>query len=89
MSYKIIPPKGLKEVAVKTERGTKLYKASRDGLIHVDNPNHARQMKDEGLGVAGIGGVTKSNVGYPCECGFASLFVVCSRCGRDNRNEET
>jgi hypothetical protein len=46
---KMIPPTGLKEIAVKTERGTKLYKADRSGLINVDNPKNAKQMLHEGL----------------------------------------
>ena len=42
---KMIPPKGLKEVAVRTERGEKVYRAGRDGLINVENPKHAAQMR--------------------------------------------
>ena len=82
--HKMIPPKGLREVSVQTERGTKVYKAGRDGLIRVDNPKHAAQMKHEGLGEAGVGGVIASNVGYPCKCGFSSLFAKCSKCGTVN-----
>jgi hypothetical protein len=81
---KMIPPQGLREVAVKTERGTKVYRADRSGLIHVDNPKHAAQMKAEGLGVASAGGVADTE-GFPCsECGFGSYFKKCSRCGHEN-----
>ena len=81
---KMIPPQGLKEVAVKTERGIKVYKADRSGLINVDNPKHAAQMKAEGLGVASAGGVADTE-GFPCsECGFGSYFKKCSRCGHEN-----
>lgn len=81
---KLIPPQGLKEVAIKTERGTKVYKAGRDGLINVENPKHARQMKEEGLGIASASGVIMGE-GYPCSaCGFGSWFKKCSRCGHDN-----
>jgi hypothetical protein len=81
---KMIPPQGLREVAVKTERGTKVYKADRSGLIHVDNPKHAAQMKAEGLGVASAGGVADTE-GFPCiQCGFGSYFKKCSRCGHEN-----
>jgi len=81
---KLIPPQGLKEVAVKTERGTKVYRAGRDGLINVENPKHARQMKEEGLGIASASGVIMGE-GYPCSaCGFGSWFKKCSRCGHDN-----
>jgi hypothetical protein len=85
---RMIPPKGLKEIAVKTERGTKLYKADRSGIIRVDNPNHAKQMKDEGLGVGSVAGVTSAE-GFPCrECGFGSFFKKCSKCGHVNERIE-
>jgi len=81
---KMIPPQGLREVSVKTERGTKVYKADRSGLINVDNPKHAAQMKAEGLGVASAGGVADTE-GFPCsQCGFGSYFKKCSRCGHEN-----
>jgi hypothetical protein len=81
---KMIPPQGLKEVSVKTERGTKVYRADRSGLINVDNPKHAAQMKAEGLGVASAGGVADTE-GFPCsQCGFGSYFKKCSRCGHEN-----
>jgi hypothetical protein len=86
---KIIPPTGLKEIAVKTERGTKLYKADKSGLINVDNPKHAKQMKDEGLGIASLQGASDPSLGYTCsECGFGSWFALCSRCGHRNERIE-
>lgn len=85
---RIIPPQGLKEVAVKTERGTKLYKADRSGIINVENPKHAKQMRDEGLGVGSVAGVADTE-GYPCtQCGFGSYFKKCSRCGHINERIE-
>jgi hypothetical protein len=85
---RMIPPQGLKEVAVRTERGTKIYRAGRDGLINVENPKHAAQMKNEGLGEAGLNGFS-TNGGYPCtSCGFGSWFKKCSRCGQDNERIE-
>lgn len=86
---KMIPPQGLREVAVKTERGTKVYRAGRDGLINVENEKHAKQMKDEGLGTASAFGVATGNTGYQCSnCGFGSWFKVCSRCGTTNEKIE-
>lgn len=83
---KMIPPQGLKQVSVKTERGTKTYHADRSGLIQVDNPKHAAQMKHEGLGVASTGGVANAE-GFPCsECGFGSFFKKCGRCGHINEH---
>lgn len=85
---RMIPPQGLKEVAVRTERGTKVYRAGRDGLINVDNPKHARQMKAEGLGEASTSGMIVGK-GFPCtECGFGSWFKKCSRCGHENERIE-
>ena len=81
---KMIPPTGLKEVAIKTERGTKVYKAGRDGLINVDNPKHVKQMQYEGLGLASTSGAIMGE-GFPCSaCGFGSWFKKCSRCGHEN-----
>lgn len=86
---KMIPPQGLREVSVRTERGVKVYKADRSGLINVDNPKHAKQMKDEGLGVASLAGTSATGQGYPCsECGFGSWFKKCSRCGHENTRIE-
>ena len=83
---KMIPPQGLREVSVRTESGTKTYKAGRDGLINVENPKHAKQMKHEGLGTASATGVIRDqSVGYNCKgCGFGSFFKKCSRCGEEN-----
>jgi hypothetical protein len=85
---KMIPPQGLKEIAVRTERGTKLYKADKSGLINVDNPRHAAQMRAEGLGTATAGGIADAD-GFPCTvCGFGSFFKKCSRCGTINERIE-
>jgi len=85
---KMIPPQGLKEVSIRTERGTKVYRADRSGLINVDNPRHAAQMKHEGLGVASAGGIAHTD-GFPCsQCGFGSFFTKCGRCGHINERTE-
>lgn len=85
---KMIPPKGLKEISVRTERGTKVYRADRSGLINVENEKHIKQMKHEGIGEAGLNGFS-TNGGYPCSaCGFGSWFKKCSRCGQDNDRVE-
>jgi hypothetical protein len=86
---KMIPPQGLKEIAVRTERGTKIYKADRSGLINVENPKHAKQMKHEGIGEAGLTGTASAGAGYTCsQCGFGSWFIKCSRCGHTNERIE-
>ena len=84
---KMIPPQGLREVSVRTERGTKVYRADKSGLINVDNPKHAAQMKAEGLGTANaMGSIARpSTVGFTCQkCGFGSFFKKCSKCGEIN-----
>ena len=84
---KMIPPQGLREVSVRTERGTKVYRADKSGLINVDNPKHAAQMKVEGLGTANaMGSIARpSTVGFTCQkCGFGSFFKKCSKCGEIN-----
>jgi len=84
---KMIPPQGLRSVKITTERGEKVYNAGKDGLIHVDNPKHARQMKHEGLGVASTAGAIQNfkAVGYTCKsCGFGSFFKKCGKCGELN-----
>jgi len=83
----MIPPSGMKEVSIRTEKGEKVYKAGRDGLINVDNAKHAKQMKLEGLGVASTAGALANfkAVGYTCKsCGFGSFFKKCGKCGEIN-----
>ena len=77
---------GVRGVDVTTPRGTYKYNPDRKGVINVDNPNHARQMKSEGFFEASLMGPTHNeNLGYTCmECGFGSWFAKCSRCGIDN-----
>ena len=59
---RIIPPQGLREVSVRTERGTKTYKANKDGVINVDNPKHAAQMKYEGMGEGNAMGTIRNPI---------------------------
>ena len=81
---RFIGPQGMKELSVKTRQGEKVLKAGKDGLFHVDNPKLAKQLKKEGLGEASASGVLTSAVGFPCKCGFSSLFKKCSKCGEIN-----
>ena len=79
---RMIAPTGVREVAVRTPRGTRLYRQERSGFIPVDNPTDVSQLKAEGLIEAT--GVPKGK-GHPCvSCGFASWFKTCSRCGAVN-----
>lgn len=84
MARLIAPDGGVKGIDVKTERGTYRYSRDKRGVINVDNPRHAAQMKAEGFFEASLMGPAKdgSNLGFTCtQCGFGSWFRKCSRCG--------
>lgn len=80
---------GVRGVDVRTERGVRSYNPDKKGVINVDNPRHAAQMKAEGFFEASLmGAVTnRDNLGFTCsECGFGSWFRKCSRCGHENES---
>lgn len=81
---KLIGPKGMRELSVKTKNGERVLRAGKDGMFHVNDPKLARKLKNEGLGEASVSGVTTAE-GYPCKaCGFGSFFKKCSKCGEIN-----
>jgi hypothetical protein len=81
---KLIGPKGMRELSVKTKDGERVLKAGKDGMFNVSDPKLARQLKKEGLGLASTGGVAHTD-GFPCKkCGFGSFFKKCSKCGEIN-----
>ena len=85
---KLIPPTGLREIGIKTKRGTQVIRTGKDGLFHVNDSKLAKQLKEEGLGVASASGYIEGQ-GYPCgNCGFSSWFKKCSRCGTENSRIE-
>lgn len=85
---RFIPPQGLKEIGVDTNRGRKVLRTGKDGLFHVNDPKLERKLKEEGLGVASASGVIMGE-GFPCsQCGFGSWFKKCSRCGHENERIE-
>jgi hypothetical protein len=82
---------GVRGVDIKTERGTRSYNPDRKGVITVDNPKHAKQMKAEGFFEASLmGSITNSDtIGFTCtQCGFGSFFRKCSRCDFVNGTPE-
>ena len=88
MARLIAPDGGVRGVDIKTERGTRKYNPDKKGVINVENPRHAAQMKAEGFFEASLmGATTKENLGFTCsECGFGSWFRKCSRCGHENKS---
>jgi hypothetical protein len=51
--------------------------------IDVSDPNHIRALKSAGYTMAGVAGTPARTAGFKCECGFASFFRTCSRCGAE------
>jgi hypothetical protein len=84
---RFIPPQGLKTIGIETKNGVKTLRAGKDGTFTVNDPKLAKQLKKEGLGIAGTAGViaNPSSVGFTCnKCGFGSFFKKCSKCGEIN-----
>ena len=89
MARLIAPDGGVKGVDVRTERGVRKYNPDKKGVINVDNPRHAAQMKAEGFFEASLMGPATNgeNLGFTCtECGFGSWFRKCSRCGHESKS---
>ena len=91
MSRLIASDGGVRGVDITTERGVYKYNPDRKGVINVENPNHARQLKAEGFFEASLMGPATNGaaLGFTCiECGFGSWFRKCSRCGHENGTPE-
>jgi hypothetical protein len=83
MSDLRVPNDGVRGIDVQTESGVVKYDADRTGKVSVDNPKHARQMRAEGFTAAPLASGF-AIVGFPCSCGFNSVFRKCGRCGKEN-----
>lgn len=82
---KIIGPKGMRELSVKTKNGERVLRAGKDGMFNVSDPKLVKKLKAEGLGEASASGAYNNAVGYTCQkCGFGSFFKQCSKCGEIN-----
>lgn len=89
MARLVASDKGARGVDIKTERGVYRYNPDKKGIINVENPKHAAQMKSEGFFEASLMGpaTNGSALGFTCsECGFGSWFRKCSRCGHENKS---
>jgi len=80
----VMPDSACRQVDVESAGGrrTGRYTTGRDGTFEVTNPLHERRLRELGAFPASGGGIRTS--GYPCGCGFLSLFVRCSKCGMTN-----
>jgi hypothetical protein len=74
---------GVRGVDVERPDGSKVkLNADKSGRIEVNDRAVARKLRDEGFTVAAIAsGFAR---GWPCECGFDSVFKKCGKCGRVN-----
>lgn len=81
---RVFGPGGVRGIDVSTARGeTRSYDADKSGFINIDNPRDLKQALGEGFAkVADYSGAKV--VGYPCPCGFNSVFRKCSKCGQVN-----
>jgi hypothetical protein len=55
---------------------------SRDGMFQMSPSDAAALVKAGGFAPSAAGRIRAA--GYPCPCGFHSLFRTCSRCGTTN-----
>lgn len=83
-----MPDQACKSIDVPLADGRSVrYAGGRDGTVEVANPEHARRLIREGEAFPASGAPAARPGGYPCPCGFSSLFRRCSRCGSDNPKE--
>lgn len=80
MTRMVAPDAGCVQVDVPTVQDPRRYSGR---IVDVDNPTHARMLKQAGYFPASAGGVVSAG-GQRCVCGFASFFKTCSRCGHTN-----
>lgn len=81
MPKMVAPDRGVKQ----TDIGNIRYSVNRDGVYNVENLSHVKAMKREGYIEASLMGATGKKLGYNCsQCGFASWFKKCSKCGSEN-----
>ena len=81
----------VREVDVRSERGTRRYRIAEGGLVNVDNPNHVRQLKAEGFIEASLAPYSRGtkNLGFVCsKCGFNGWFRKCGKCGHEELGGE-
>ena len=79
----------VREVDIKTQRGTTRIRADRDGRFTNLSPTQEKALKSEGFKEAAISTYTPGDRerGYTCtQCGFGSWFRKCSRCGHEATN---
>src|SRR5690348_13566616 len=58
---------------------------ARDGGLYDVPPRVAKLICQDGGFRPNVGGAVKRSLPNCSECGFASYFVVCGRCGHDRR----
>lgn len=80
---KVFGPSGVKGIDVTTPTGTRSYNADKSGLIEISNKADLKQAVSEGMAIAGVASGFRVE-GFPCSCGFQSIFAICGKCGKNN-----
>ncbi len=58
------------------------YRA-RDGFFEMPEHHARAHLESAGYGSWHVPGIASRAAGHRCECGFATFFRKCSRCGRE------
>ena len=90
---RLVPRDGhARETEINTQSGRKVYRADRSGMYSVNDPKHIKAMKAEGYTEENLARPVQGDGdrGYNCfNCGFASWFRKCSRCGHESSAPRT
>jgi hypothetical protein len=88
MAEMLMPSSGAKGLDISTANGGKVsLNPDKKGRITVTDPKLERVLRDEGFSVsAQAAGFAVE--GFPCACGFQSVFRVCGKCGTDNGSSD-
>lgn len=88
MAEMLMPSSGAKGLDITTATGSKVaLNPDKKGRINVTDPKLERALRAEGFSVsAQAAGFAVE--GFPCPCGFQSVFRVCGKCGLDNGSSD-
>lgn len=56
---------------------------ARDGFFEMPEAHARAHLESAGYGSWHVPGIASHQAGHRCECGFATFFRKCSRCGRE------
>lgn len=84
----LMPPgKEIREADVTRPGGRSRYRVNPGGTVEPHSTHDERVLRESGWTTKGVG-LASSGAARTCvDCGFASFFVVCSRCGGQCKKE--